>query len=205
VDGRQNEIQDMAPNNPSSPSPSRWSIGAVAGVLAFQLALTPVAAHAASAQQLTDQGRAALDTLYGENRKASELAKRSKAILVFPNITKAGLVVGGQGGEGVLFVDGAPASFHKISAASVGYQVGAQKFGYALFFVSDASLEHLRKSNGWAIGTGPSLVVVDAGLAKSLNTMTLQKEVYAMSFNQRGLMAGTGLEGSRITEISPAP
>jgi lipid-binding SYLF domain-containing protein len=163
----------------------------------------PAAAHAASAQELSDQGQAALATLYSGNKKAADLGKRAKAVLVFPSVTKAGLIVGGQGGEGVLMIDGQPSSFYRISAASVGYQVGAQRFSYALFFTNDAAIDHLRKSDGWAVGTGPSLVLVDAGVAKSLNTMTLQKDVYAMSFGQKGLMAGTGLEGSKITAITP--
>jgi lipid-binding SYLF domain-containing protein len=164
----------------------------------------PGIAGAASRQELIDEGRAALHTLYGKSTKASELGKRAKGVLVFPNITKAGFVIGGQGGQGVLFVDGKPASFHKIGAGSVGYQIGVQKFAYALFFVSAESLKALHTSSGWAIGTGPSLVVVDEGFAKSMNTTTLKKEVYAMSFSQRGLMAGAGLEGSRITEFTPS-
>lgn len=177
-------------------------------LVAISLALvaplfTPAAAQAASAQELSDQGQAALATLYGTNKKAAELGKRAKAVLVFPSVTKAGLIVGGQGGEGVLLVDGQPSSFYRISAASVGYQVGAQRFSYALFFTNDAAVEHLKKSSGWAIGSGPSVVLVDAGVARSLNTTTLKKDVYAMSFGQKGLMAGAGLEGSKVTQITP--
>jgi lipid-binding SYLF domain-containing protein len=168
------------------------------------IGMIPRAARAASAQQLVDDSRAALHTLYAKSAKASELGKRAKAVLVFPTITKAGLIVGGQGGQGVLFVDGHPTSFHKIGAGSVGYQIGVQKFSYALFFMSPQALETLHKSDGWAVGTGPSLVVVDEGFAKSMNTTTLKKEVYAMSFGQRGLMAGAGLEGSRITQFTPS-
>jgi len=166
--------------------------------------MIPRAAGAAPAQKLVDDSRAALHTLYAKSTKASELGQRAKAVLVFPSITKAGLIVGGQGGQGVLFVNGKPASFHKIGAGSVGYQIGVQKFSYALFFMSAKALETLHTSDGWAIGTGPSLVVVDEGFAKSMNTTTLKKEVYAMSFSQRGLMAGAGLEGSRITQFTPS-
>ena len=177
---------------------------ALTGALLAQLAVA-ADAQAASAQQLAAEGRAALNALYGESNKAGELGRRAKAVLVFPDVVKAGVILGGQGGEGVLFVDGQATSFWRISAASVGYQLGVQRFGYALFFISQASLDHLRNSNGWAVGTGPSLVLVDSGMARNLNTMTLQKEVYAMSFSQRGLMAGAGLEGSKVTQITPDP
>jgi lipid-binding SYLF domain-containing protein len=176
----------------------------VAGALLVQLAL-PLSAHAATARDLTDQGRVALRTLYGADTKAAELGRRAKAVLVFPNIVKAGAIVGGQTGEGVLLLNNQASSFYRISAASVGYQLGAQRFGYALFFITDSAIDHLKKNNGWAVGSGPSLVLIDKGRAKNLNTMTLDKDVYAMSFGQRGLMAGTGLEGSKITQIFPDP
>ena len=168
-------------------------------------ALAPGAARAASASKLTSEGRAALNALYARSSKAKELGARAKAVLVFPNITKAGFIVGGQGGQGVLFAGGQARSFHRITAASIGYQIGAQKFGYALFFITDKAVEELRSRDGWSIGTGPSFVLVDEGFAKTLNTTTLQKAVYAMSFDQRGLMAGAGLEGSKVTQITPDP
>ena len=181
----------------------RRTVLTMAGALAVPLVLMPAAAWAASAQEITARGRAALNTLYASNPTASALGKRARAVLVFPSITKAGFIVGGQGGEGVLLVGGKPASFHRIAAASYGLQAGAQKFGYALFFITQSSLDELRTRDGWAIGSGPSLVVIDEGMAKSMNTTTLQKDVYAVAFNQRGLMAGLGLEGSKITEFKP--
>jgi lipid-binding SYLF domain-containing protein len=183
----------------------RRTLLAVTVGLAAQLALHPAPAWAASQQELTAEGNAALQTLYAESNKATELSKRAKAVLVFPNVRKAGAIVGAQGGQGVLLVNGQPAGFYRISAASVGYQLGAQSFSYALFLVTDGAVAHLKKSNGWALGTGPSLVVVDEGLARSMNTTTLRKDIYAMSFGQKGLMAGAGLEGSKISRITPDP
>ena len=81
-------------------------------------------------------------------------------------------------------------------------QAGAQKFGYALFFMTDSAMAWLDKSDGWELGTGPSIVVVDAGIAKSLSTTTAQSEAYAFFFNQKGLLVGLGLQGTRGTKIS---
>jgi lipid-binding SYLF domain-containing protein len=80
-----------------------------------------------------------------------------------------------------------------------------QKYGYVLFFMDEASVQYLDKSDGWELGTGPSLVVMDEGFGKSMSTTTLQKGVYAFIFNQKGLMAGAGLQGSKITKIHPNP
>ena len=168
-------------------------------------ALASSAAHAASSHQINQQVSQALRTLYAAQPKARELARSAKAILVFPKIIKAGLIVGGQGGDGALRVNGRTVGYYNISAASFGLQAGAQTFAYALFFMTDSSLQYLQNSDGWAIGSGPSVVVVDKGAAASLTSTTVTQDVYAFPFGQRGLMAGLGIEGSKITRIRPGP
>jgi len=87
-------------------------------------------------------------------------------------------------------------------AASYGFQAGIQKFGYAMFFMSDSAMKYLDKSDGWEIGTGPSIVIVDVGAAGSLTTTTAKSDIYAFFFSQKGLMAGIGLQGTKITRIN---
>lgn len=173
----------------------------LAGVAAMGLAAG--AAHAASRAELEAAARAGLQKLYASEPKAAELGRKARAILVFPSIVKAGMMIGGQTGNGVLFENGRATRFYNISAGSAGFQFGAQRFGYALFFITPASLDYLQKSKGWAIGSGPSVVVLDQGKAKTMNTTTLTQDVYALAFGQKGLMAGAGIEGSKITEIHP--
>jgi len=158
-------------------------------------------AVAASATALTTDGNAALQRLLASSERARRYSQDAKAILVFPRIVKAGLVVGGQSGEGVLFVDGQPQGYFRISAASLGLQAGGQTFGYALFLMNDTAVAYLRANDGWAIGTGPSVVVIDAGAATAANTATLREDIVAFPFDQRGLMAGVDLEGSKISKI----
>lgn len=159
-------------------------------------------AVAASAAQLNADGQAALSRLYAQSDRARRYARDAHAILVFPKIVKAGFLIGGQGGEGVLFVRGRPTAYYKIGAVSYGLQAGGQSFSYALFLMNDAAVRYLNKSDGWAIGSGPSVVVVDKGAAMSTTSTTLAKDVYAFPFGQKGLMAGIGLEGSKITRIN---
>jgi lipid-binding SYLF domain-containing protein len=160
---------------------------------------------ASSAAQLNQDADAALANLYATSPKARELASRSRAILVFPKIIKAGFMVGGQTGDGVMRIHGRPVGYYNTSAASFGFQAGAQTFSYALFFITQSSLDFLDRSNGWQIGTGPSVVLIDKGMARTLNTTTLTQDVYAMIFGQQGLMGGLGIEGSKITRIQPGP
>jgi lipid-binding SYLF domain-containing protein len=99
--------------------------------------------------------------------------------------------------------NGRTVAYYRSFAGSVGLQAGVQSFGYVLLFMDDESLEYLENSDGWEIGTGPSVVVLDKGFGKNLSSTTLRKGIYAFIFDQKGLMAGIGLQGSKITRITP--
>ena len=158
---------------------------------------------AASAKEIDKKATQALTTLYRTTPGAKKLAEKAKAVLIFPDIVKAGFMVGGQFGDGALRKGGKTVAYYRSLAGSYGFQAGAQTFGYVLFFMDDASLKYLDQSDGWEVGTGPSLVVLDEGFGKSLSTTTLQEGVYAFIFNQKGLMGGVGIQGSKITRITP--
>jgi len=175
---------------------------AFAATLAL-LAGAPAPAEAASAAAIDRDASAALAKLYQEVPTARNLAKQAKAVLIFPSVVKGGFIVGGQYGDGVLRKRGKTVGYYSTTAVSYGLQAGAQSFGYVLFFMSNASLKYLDKSEGWEIGVGPSVVVLDEGMAKSLTTTTARDDVYAFIFGQTGLMAGLGLQGSKITKIQP--
>ena len=174
---------------------------AVSLILASIFGPLAQSASAATAAELNADGKAALGRLYAQSPKAAQFGQKAYAILVFPKIVKAGLVIGGQGGEGVLFMRGKPVSYYKITAVSYGLQAGGQSFSYALFLMNDKALGYLSKHDGWSIGSGPSVVVMDQGKAMSNTTTTLKKDVVAFPFGQKGLMAGLGLEGSKIKPI----
>jgi len=179
--------------------------GPLLALLLATLVLGPAApppATATSGQELASEARAALDRLCRQNASARELRDKARAVLVFPHMLKAGFMFGGQIGEGALFRDGKVAGFYNSVAASYGLQAGGQVFGYALFFMNDSALAYLDKSGGFELGSGPSLVVVDEGMAKTLTTTTVTQDVYAFIFSQKGLMGGLGIQGSKITRIS---
>ena len=100
--------------------------------------------------------KVALEQLYESTPVAKEVAEKAKAVLVFPSILKAGLIVGAQGGNGALLQDGKTVGYYNTAAASYGLQAGVQTFGYAMFFMTDEALAYLDKSSGWEVGVGPS-------------------------------------------------
>jgi lipid-binding SYLF domain-containing protein len=171
------------------------------GAVLAQLLWLPAEVQAATAAEIRRDGAAALKKLYAATPKAKELADKAKGVLVFPGIVKAGFMVGGLFGEGVLFKDGKAVAYYNTVAASYGFQAGAQKYGYVMLFMNDEALKYLDKSDGWELGTGPSIVVVDQAAAGGLSTSTARDDVYAFIFSQKGLMGGLGLQGSKITKI----
>lgn len=165
------------------------------------VATATTSAQAATKEELNTDANQALSKLISTNPKAAELAKVAKATLVFPNIVKAGLVFGGSYGEGVLIENGIVNNYYNSISASVGLQAGAQSYGYVVFLMTDKAVKYLRDSKGWEIGAGPTVAIVDEGVAKNLSTTTLKDDAYAFIFSQQGLMAGLNLEGTKITKI----
>jgi lipid-binding SYLF domain-containing protein len=176
----------------------------VPSLVAVILLFSALASASETAAQLDRDVDNAIQKLYAGSAAAKELSKTAKGMLVFPDVIKAGLLVGGQYGKGALLVDGKTSAYYSTVAASYGLQAGAQSFGYAMFFMKDEALKYLGKSDGWEVGVGPSVVVVDEGLAKSLTTTTAKDDIYVFFFDQTGLMAGLGIQGSKITKIDLA-
>jgi lipid-binding SYLF domain-containing protein len=156
----------------------------------------------ALADELDDDAAAALRSLYEGSPAARLLGEKAVGILVFPNIVKAGFLFGAQFGEGTLFRGGRKVANYRSVAASYGFQAGVQAFGYAMFFMTNAALDYLDKSGGWELGVGPSITVIDTGVARNLTTSTIQSDIYAFVFDQKGLMGGIGIQGSKITRVN---
>jgi len=180
---------------------SHWTTGLWVLAFAAFIFLGPNPARAASAAEINRDANKALQNLYKRSVAAKALGEKAKAILVFPGITKGGFMVGGQYGEGALMKEGKIVAYYNTVSISYGLQAGVQTYGYALFFMTDSAWAYLERSDGWELGTGPSIVVVDEGAAGGLSTTTARSDVYAFFFSQKGLMGGLGLQGTKITRV----
>jgi len=155
------------------------------------------------AQKLDAKVDEGMTKLMASSEAAKALSKSAKGILLFPSVKKAGFLIGGQSGEGALRINGKTQNYYRTTAASFGLQAGGQKFGYAMFLMNEKALKHLDSTEGWEVGVGPSLVVVDEGVAKSLTTTTAREDIYVFFFGQKGLMGGLGIQGSKISKFDP--
>lgn len=167
------------------------------------LSTLPRPSHAASRAEIQAETDAAIARLRAQPNTAV-LFERARAVLIFPRIVSGGLIVGGQYGEGVLYRGAERQGFYRIVGASFGFQAGAQVAGLAMFFMTDEALRALQAADGWEIGTGPSVVALDRGLQANMTSTTLTEPVYAISFNQQGLMAALAVNGTKITPFNPS-
>ena len=154
-------------------------------------------------EKLAKDAEFALASLYEKVPATKTLAETSQSILVFPKITRASVGLGVQRGTGTLLKDGKPEGFYTTTGTSVGLQAGAKTYGYALFFMNDNAVQALSKAKGFEVGVGPTVVVVNKGTSKNLTTTTLKADIYAVIFDQKGLIAGLGVQGNRITKANP--
>ncbi len=172
------------------------------GLLLVSLPLCFGLAHADSRADLDRSARSVLNQLVASNANAKKLSEKAVASLVFPVVTKAGFIVGGQYGDGVLFREGRPIAYYNTAGGSYGLQAGAQQFAYVLFFMKNTALNALDSTQGFEVGVGPSVVLVDQGMATSTTTITTQDDIYAFITDQKGAMAGIGIQGNKITKLA---
>ena len=154
------------------------------------------------ARKIEANSRDALNRLYTKNPFAKELASKAQGILIFPEMTKGGLLIGGAFGDGALYERGRSGGYYRSISASWGLEAGLQKYGYALFLMDQNAINKLNRSGGWELGSEPNLTIVDSGVASSLSTTTYNKGSVAIFFDQRGLMGGISVQGTKITRLA---
>jgi lipid-binding SYLF domain-containing protein len=175
----------------------------VIALTAAMVVLQPMSEAAASpaGDALEADAELALELLYASSPNAAQWGKEAKAILVFPEVVKIGFMFAGGFGEGVLIKDSKVQGHYNTTSGSYGFQAGAHRYGYAVFLMSDDAVNYLDRSKGFEIGARPSVTVMDVGRAKKITSTTINTDAYAVIFNQHGLMAGVGIEGSKISLI----
>lgn len=167
----------------------------------LSVATVNLTAQAATAQDLNQDAAQALQALCSEHPEAEQLAKDAKAMLIFPKIIKAGLMVCGSYGEGVMTRNGSFVGHYNSVSNSWGWEAGVDSYGYIVFLMDDKAVDYLAKNKGWEFGVGPNAVVVDGGIAQNLSTSTLQHDAYAYIFDQRGMMTSLNIEGTKVSPI----
>ncbi|WP_296058567.1 YSC84-related protein [uncultured Amphritea sp.] len=165
------------------------------------LAFMPDSSNAASAQEIDAKVNQALKEFYRHSPAGKELAGKAVGVLVFPDVIKAGIGIGGEYGEGALRVGGKTAAYYNVASASIGFQLGAQIKSEILLFMTHKALEHFRKSDGWEAGVDGSVALATVGAGGKIDSNTVQQPIIGFIFSNKGLMYNLSIEGSKITRI----
>jgi lipid-binding SYLF domain-containing protein len=182
-------------------NPHKVMLLIVLAVIACFGVLLPENASAASAIELDAKTDASLKVFYSKVGAAKELAAKSKGMLIFPAVYKAGFGIGGEYGEGVLRIQGKTVDYYSTAAASIGFQLGAQKKTVLLLFMAQKALKDFRNSDGWEIGVDGSVALVEFGAGKEFDTTNIKEPIIGFIFGNKGLMYNLSLEGSKMTKI----
>jgi lipid-binding SYLF domain-containing protein len=177
------------------------SIAWVVSLCLLGTMMFPTASQAKTAQEIDASVNAVLDRFTKQVRGSSQLLQQAKGVLVFAGVIKAGIGVGGEYGEGALRIGGKTNAYYSIAAASIGFQLGAQKKDIILVFLQDEALRKFQNSQGWQIGVDGSVVIVDLGANASIDTTKINQPIVGFVIGQKGLMYNLTLEGSKISKM----
>jgi lipid-binding SYLF domain-containing protein len=171
-------------------------------LIATVLLLLASVTSAASREEVNAQVRQAMQNFEKQTSAGHELAGKAAGVLVFPNVIKAGIGVGGEYGEGALLVDGVTVAYYNIAAASIGLQLGAQSRSQIVLFMNEKSLSKFRNSQGWKAGVDGSVALASLGAGGAIDTETAKKPIIGFIFSNKGLMYNLTFEGSKITKLN---
>lgn len=169
------------------------------GLLSFGMLGAAAVSRAETKAEINAGVTEAMTRFYAQDPANRELANKAAGVLVFPRITKGGVGVAGEYGEGSLLVHGHPVAYYSIGSASVGATLGVGQHSEVLLFMTRASLDAFRRSHGWTVGADAQVAVVSKGAGAQYEAATLRKPILAFVFSEKGLIGDLSIEGSKIS------
>lgn len=158
-------------------------------------------AFAATATEIDIESDAALVRFKEKVLGGGEFLAKAEGVLVFPSIIKAGILIGGEYGEGALRIGGKTIEYYSTAAASIGLQLGAQSKSVVIVFLTQEALQSFRDSDGWKAGVDGSVAIAEWGAGEDINSLDIKDPIVGFVFSNKGLMYNLTLEGSKFTKI----
>jgi lipid-binding SYLF domain-containing protein len=158
---------------------------------------------AKTAKEIDSNVNACLDRFYKQVPGAKEMTAKARGVLVMPGVIKAGLIVGGEYGQGALRVNKKTAAYYNIAAGSVGLQIGGEAKDIIIMFMTDEALRQFQASKGWEAGVDANVAVVNMGAGERVDFTKVNDPIVAFVFDVKGLMADISLKGAKFTRINP--
>ena len=169
-------------------------------LLVFAFGLTATA-YADTAQKIDASADKVMVRFYEQVQDAKQIAKRAKALLIMPNVVKAGLLIGGEYGRGALRINGKTVDYYNVVSGSFGAQIGAEAKDWVIAFMTDASLKKFRESKGWEAGVDGNVALVTTGGGDSGTSRNTDGEIIGYVFDVKGLFADVSFKGAKFTKL----
>jgi len=171
------------------------------GVLAVGLAVLAAPAAAETAAEIDAAVKTAKETCLASVPGCKEAAAEAEGMLVFPTITKGAIGVGGSYGEGALLVGDKTEGYYNSASASIGLQLGAEKYTQVIMFVTQPALDAFLATSGWEVGVNAKVTMIDQGDSAGISSIIAENEVLGFIYGQKGLMGDFSIQGAKITKI----
>lgn len=167
----------------------------------------PPQAQLSEQQQLVDHARLAVVNLRSGSSPVSgqvnSYLTRARGVLIFPDLLRAGFIVGASGGTGVLLARTATGwsdpAFYFSGSGSFGLQIGAEGGSVMFVIMNDGALRKIVNGTGVNLGADVSIAVGPyGGGAQGATTTNLGADLVAFSA-QQGIFGGAAVQGGVIT------
>jgi len=129
------------------------------------------------------------------------LVQNAAAVLVFPDITKAGVGLGGEHGDGALRTKGKTVGYYSISGASIGLTLGVSHHSEVILFQTPEARDKFINGSDWSVGADTSVAVMKKSASGTYDSESLKKPVLVFVFGETGLMGDASLKGAKISKI----
>lgn len=169
-------------------------------MLVFSMALT-ASSHAAAAKEIDASADEVMDRFYEQVKDAKEFVQKAKALLIMPNVVKAGLLFGGEYGRGALRINGKTVDYYNVVSGSFGAQIGAEAKDWVIAFMTDEALKKFRESKGWEAGVDGNVALITVGGGNSGSTRNAKGDIIGFVFDVKGLMADVSFKGAKFTKL----
>lgn len=169
-------------------------------MLVFSFSLVAMV-HADTAKDIDASADKVMVRFYKQVKDAKATVKKAKALLIMPNVVKAGLLVGGEYGRGALRIDGKTVDYYNVVSGSFGAQIGAEAKDWVIAFMTDAALAKFRESKGWEAGVDGNVALITTGGGDSGTSRNAKGDIIGYVFDVKGLFADVSFKGAKFSKL----
>jgi len=157
-----------------------------------------------SSKEINADTKSTLTKFYNKISSGKKFLENAKGYIVFPDINEAGFFLGGKYGEGALVVNDTIHSYHSITTASIGFQMGIQNYSLIIAFTTDKALQDFihNKDDNWEREVDKKIVMVNWTTDDDIDEVDYGSAMVGFAFDSKGMMGKFSIEGTKFETIN---